>query len=196
MLKVLNFYQFLKSRWPGKGEKGTLCLKSGDRGEGGALGVHYLSDSRESTSKWGFKRPHGTNFSKCLDCPEQQRQQALASQTWGEPPFLIQWDPARFDLRLHFVVHQAFQLQCCFKSCLSSWCWNGSSLLQCSGAWRGCCIHLSSGDATAAQWCCDAFFLSVLIWSWLLLLFLSHLCPTKVEARLDLDFWLCFKDLC
>lgn len=98
MVKVLNFYQFLKSRWPGRQGKYTVCLERGGAREEGALGMNYLSDSRESTGKWYFKWPQGTNFNKCLDYPQQQRQQALVSQTQGEPIFLIQWDPAEFDL--------------------------------------------------------------------------------------------------
>lgn len=42
MVKVLNSYQFLKSTWPVRGGKSTLCLEFGDRGEG-ALGLHYES---------------------------------------------------------------------------------------------------------------------------------------------------------
>lgn len=85
MVEVLNFYQFLKSRWPGRGGKYSLRLEFGVSGEEGALGVHYLSDSRESTGEWCFKWPHAANVSKHLDYPWQQRQQALVSQTQGNP---------------------------------------------------------------------------------------------------------------
>lgn len=77
-------------------EKYTLF--GGSRGEEGALGMHGLPDSKESTGEWGFQWTRGTDFSKCLGYTLQRRQQTLVSQTQGESLVLVQWDPARFDL--------------------------------------------------------------------------------------------------